>query len=119
MVPDLAVGSRFPGHGELWWITSRPQGVEVAQVIDVQPYAIEDPAHPCVVQRQPHGVRVVGLPLPVLQEVRDHGVSCHQACNAVGKFVVMPSIKTCVQQPQFLPGPIVECLVGWWLLLRR
>ena len=34
-VPYLAVGNWFPGHGELWQIASHPQGVEVAQVIDV------------------------------------------------------------------------------------
>ena len=57
-VPDLAAGGWFPGRGELWQIASHPQGIEVAQVIDVRPYAVEDPVLPHVVQRWPHGVRV-------------------------------------------------------------
>ena len=71
----------------------------MAQVIDVQPYAIKDPALPHVVQRWPHRVGVVGLCLPVLGEVTDHGVPCRPACNTIVNFVTMPGIKACVQQP--------------------
>ena len=91
----------------------------MAQVIEVRPYAVKDPALPHVIQRQPHRVGVVGLHLAMLGEVTDHGVPCHPACDDVGNFVTMPSIKACVQQLRFLFGPIKECLVSWQLLLRR
>ena len=38
----------------------------MAQVIEVRPYAIKDPALPHVIQRQPHRVGVVGCILPCL-----------------------------------------------------
>ena len=115
----MTTGSQFLGHGELWWVTSHPQGIELAQVIDVRPDAVEDLALSHIVQGQPHGVGVIGLHLPILWEVTDHGVPCHPACDPFGNFVTMPSIKMCVQQLHFLPGPIAECLVSWQLLLRR
>ena len=118
-VPDLAMGNWFLGHGELWQNASCPQSIEAAQVIDVQLYAIKDLALSHVIQRWPHGVGVVGLHLFVLGEVTDHGVTCHPACDAVGNFVAIASIKAGVQQLHFLPGPIMECLIGWWLLLGR
>ena len=118
-VPDLAMGKWFPGCWELWQITSQPQGIEAAQVIKVQLYAVKDPALYHGIQRQPHKVGVVGLHLSMLGKVTDHGVPCLPAHDAVCSFVVMPSIEACVQQPHFLPGPITECLISWQLLLGR
>ena len=118
-VPDLTAGNQFPGRGELWWIASHPQGIEAAQVIEVRLYAVKDPALPPVIQRWTNGVGVVGLHLAMLGEITDHGVSCHPARDTVGNFVVMPGIKACVQQLHFLPTPITEGLICWWLLLGR
>ena len=36
------MGYWFPRYGELWWVTSHPQGIESAQVVDVGPDTIED-----------------------------------------------------------------------------
>ena len=69
------MGSQSPGCGELWWATSGPQGIESMQVIDVRPDAIEDLALFHIVQAWPHRVGVVGLCLPMLEEVTDHSVS--------------------------------------------
>ena len=118
-VPDLAACNQFPQHGELWWIASHPQGVEVAQVVEVQPYAVKDPAPTHVIQGWPHGVGVVGLHLAMFGKVTNHGVLHHPACNTIGNFVAMPSIKACVEQPHFLPSPMTECLVSWRLFLGR
>ena len=63
--------SCFLGCGELWWVTSHPQGVESAQVIDIRPDVIEDLALSHIVQGWLHQVGVVGLHLPMLRKVTD------------------------------------------------
>ena len=41
-IPDLPMGSWFPRCRELWWVTSCPQGVKLAQAVDVRPDTVED-----------------------------------------------------------------------------
>ena len=62
---------------------------------------------------------MIGLCLPMLGEVTNHGVSGGPACNTFSNLFAAPSIKTCVQQLSFLPGLFMECLVCWWLFLKR
>ena len=62
---------------------------------------------------------MIGLDLPMLGKVTDHGVSGGPAHNTFSNLFAMPSIETCVQLLSFLPGLIMECLICGQLFLRR
>ena len=40
-ISDLPVGHRLPKGGEVRWITHRPQGVELAQIVNVRTDALK------------------------------------------------------------------------------
>ena len=112
------MGCGFLRCGELWQVTCCPQDVEQAQIVDVRPDAIEDLVLTHVVQGQPHRVWMIGLCLPMLREVADHGVPHGPACDAFNNLHTMPSIEICVQLPSPLLGLVMEGLIGWLLFLR-
>ena len=113
--PRIA-GSRFLRCGELGWVTSHPQDVEPAQIIDVRSDAVENTR---VVQGWPHWVWMIGLCLSMFGEVTNHGVSHGPACNAFSNLLVLPRIEVYVQLPSPLPSLVTEGLVSGLLFFGR
>ena len=67
--------------------THHPQGVESAQIIKVQMDALKYLVVMHVLQGQPHWVRIIGLRLPVLGKVADHGISAAQPGRPLAIFL--------------------------------
>ena len=65
-----------------------------------------------VLQGWPHGVGVIGLHLPVLSQVADHGISSGPAGKALGDLLAPPGIEVGVHTPGPLPAPVTQGLVS-------
>ena len=65
-----------------------------------------------VLQGQPHGVRVIGLHLPMLRKVADHGISSGPAGKAFGDLLALPGIEVSVHTLGPLPAPVMQGLTG-------
>ena len=65
-----------------------------------------------VLQGQPHGVNVIGLHLPMLGKVADHGISSGPAGKAFGDFLAPPGIEVSVHTLRPLPAPVTQGLIG-------
>ena len=87
------MGHRLPRGRELRWITYHPQGVESAQIVNVQTDALKYLAVMHVLQGQPHRVWVIWLCLPMLRKVADHGVSSSPAMKAFCDLLALPGIE--------------------------
>ena len=92
-ISDLPTGCGLPRGGELRWITHHPQGVESAQIINVQMDALKYLVVMHVLQGQPHRVQVIQLCLPMLGKVTDHGVSSSPSRKAFCDLLVPPGIE--------------------------
>ena len=70
-----------------------------------------------VLQGQPHGVRVIGLHLPMFRKVTDHGISSGPAGKAFGDLLVQPGIEVSVHMLGPLLAPVMQGLIGWLFFL--
>ena len=106
-VPDLAACNQFLQRGELWQIASCPQDVEAAQVVEVQSYAIKDPALHHVIQRWPHRSGWLGCVLPCSGRSQIM-VSC------VAQPATLLSILLWCQAPKHVSSNCTSCLAPSW-----
>ena len=90
---DLPASRMLPRGGELGWITCRPQGIESAQIVNVQTDTLKYLAVTHVLQGWPHRVWVVWLHLPMLGKVADHGISSGPAGKAFAIFLRCQALK--------------------------
>ena len=101
---DLPTGHGLLRGGELGWITCCPQGVESAQIMNVQTDTLKYLAVAHLLQGWPHRVWVIWLCLPMLGKVADHGVSSGPARKAFCNLLVLPGIEVGVHMLGPLPG---------------
>ena len=111
-IMDLSMSRGLPRGRELRWITHHPEGIELAQIVEVQMDALKGLVVMHVLQGWPYGVRVIGLHLPVLGKVADHGISSCPAGKAFGNLLAPPGIKISVHTPGPLPAPVMQGLIG-------
>ena len=114
---DLPMGHGLPRGGELGWITHHPQGIESAQIINVQMDTLKYLVVVHVLQGWPHWVRVIRLHLPVLGKVADHGVSSGPARKAFCDLLAPPGIEVGVHTSGPLLGLVAQGLVSQLLFL--
>ena len=105
-ISDLPTSCGLSRDKKLRWITRRPQGIESAQAVEVRTDALKCLVVMHVLQGWPHWVRVIGLHLPMLRKVADHGISSGPVGMAFGDLLVPPGIKVGVHMPGPLLAPV-------------